>query len=189
MKQLNFRHFNANSENNIWNSKFFYREKQKGSKKANIILFSISSSFRPFYENLFPKATEDSRKLPKSNEKVRPLPKNPPNTQQYFLRKQQTLKIVGKYSQLRSTKQLTGKEEMAWEIMQATCTQKYTVLDTVFTDWINRKVKTKNTWLLKYFKVLDCSTLFLLGRLSWLTKQVDPGDCGEGGEGWWCEWL
>ena len=72
---------------------------------------------------------------------------------------------------------------MAWEIMQATCTQKYTVLDTVFTDWINRKVKTKNTWLLKYFKVLDCSTLFLLGRLSWLTKQVDPGDCGEGGGG------
>ena len=65
--------------------------------------------------------------------------------------------------------------------MQATCTQKYTVLDTVFTDWINRKVKTKNTWLLKYFKVLDCSTLFLLGGLSWLTKQVDPGDCGEGG--------
>ena len=96
---------------NIWNSKFFYREKQKGSKKANIILFSISSSFRPFYENLFLNATEDSRKLPKSNEKVRPLPKNPPNTQQYFLRKQQTLKIVGKYSQLLITRTLREIEK------------------------------------------------------------------------------
>ena len=34
MKQLNFRHFNANSEKNIWNSKFFYREKQKRLQKG-----------------------------------------------------------------------------------------------------------------------------------------------------------
>jgi len=32
--------------------------------------------------------------------------------------------------------------------------EKYTVLDTVF-KLTNKKVKTKNTWLLKYFNVLD----------------------------------
>ena len=60
MKLLNFRHFNTNSKKILWNSKFFFSERSKqGSKNANIILFSISRSFRPFCDNLFQKATED----------------------------------------------------------------------------------------------------------------------------------
>ena len=74
MKQLNFRHFNTNSEKILETLSSFQRSKN-GSRMANIILFSISSTFWPFYDNLFPKATEGSRRLPKSNGKVRPLPK------------------------------------------------------------------------------------------------------------------
>ena len=156
-------------------------------------MFSISSSFRPFYHNLFPKATEDSRRLPKSNEKVRPLPKiseepskhstvlssetantkncgkilsTPDNSNLDFKGNREKFELPGVLV-IRSTKQLTGKEKMAWEIMQATSTLqslKNTHCWALYLNWTNKKVKTKNTWLLKYFNVLDCSTLFVLVR-------------------------
>ena len=55
----------------LCNMKQFFPERSKnGSKKVNIILFSISRSFWPFYGNSiyfrrFPQATEDSQRFPK----------------------------------------------------------------------------------------------------------------------------
>ena len=47
------------------------------SKKANIMLFSISRRFRPFIDNsgLFQRISEGYRRFRKTNEEVRPLPK------------------------------------------------------------------------------------------------------------------
>ena len=78
MKQLNFEHFKTNSKEFFETIIFFQKvAKKEGSKKANIILFSISRSFWPFYDNsgLFQKISEGYRRFPKTNEEVRPLPK------------------------------------------------------------------------------------------------------------------
>ena len=78
MKQLNFQHFTTNSKEFFETIIFFQKvAKKEGSKKANIILFSISRSFWPFYDNsgLFQKISEGYRRFPKTNEEVRPLPK------------------------------------------------------------------------------------------------------------------
>ena len=77
MKQLNFRDFNTNSKQSFETVIFFPERSKNGSKKANIILFSISRSFWPFYDNsgLFQKISEGYRRFPKTNEEVRPLPK------------------------------------------------------------------------------------------------------------------
>ena len=53
MKQLNLRHFNTNSNKFFETVNFFPERSKNGCKKADIILFSISRSFRPFCENLF----------------------------------------------------------------------------------------------------------------------------------------
>ena len=88
IKQLNLRHFNTNSNNILWNSKFFPERSKNGCKKADIILFSISRSFRPFCENLFQisqgyrrfsKTVEDFLRLTKRSDHCRRCPKNPPN--------------------------------------------------------------------------------------------------------------
>ena len=50
MKQLNFRHFNANSQK-LFETNFFPERSKNGSKNANIISFSITRSFWPFYHN------------------------------------------------------------------------------------------------------------------------------------------
>ena len=78
MKQLNFEHFKTNSKEFFETIIFFQKvAKKEGSKKANIILFSISRSFWPFYDNsgLFQKISEGYRRFPKTYEEVRPLPK------------------------------------------------------------------------------------------------------------------
>ena len=79
MKQLNFGHFKTNSKE-FFETVIFFPESianKEGSKKANIILFSISRSFWPFYDNsgLFQKISEGYRRFPKTYEEVRPLPK------------------------------------------------------------------------------------------------------------------
>ena len=75
MKQLNFRHFNSNNKKFFETVNFCQEEDAKNSsKKANIVLFSISTSFRPFYDKSglfhiseghqqFPKTAEDFRRL------------------------------------------------------------------------------------------------------------------------------
>ena len=70
MKQLNFRRFNTNTKKILWNSTFFPERGKNGSIKANIILFSISRSCPPFYDNsgLFQKITEGHRRFPKTVE-------------------------------------------------------------------------------------------------------------------------
>ena len=50
MKQLNFRHFNTNSQK-LFETNFFPERSKNGSKNANIISFSITRSFWPFYDN------------------------------------------------------------------------------------------------------------------------------------------
>ena len=91
-KHLNFRHFNTNSKKFFKTVYFFPEGSKNGSKKANIILFSISRSFRPFYDNSglfqkisegyrrFPKSVKDFRSLTKRSDHCRRCPKNPPNT-------------------------------------------------------------------------------------------------------------
>ena len=74
MKQLNFRHFNTNGKKFFETLNFFQEEDAKnGSKKANIVLFSISTSFRPFYDKsgLFQKISEGHRRFPKTAEDFR----------------------------------------------------------------------------------------------------------------------
>ena len=76
MKQLNFRHFNTNGKKFFETLNFFQEEDAKnGSKKANIVLFSISTSFRPFYDKsgLFQKISEGHRRFPKTAEDFRRL--------------------------------------------------------------------------------------------------------------------
>ena len=76
MKQLNFRHFNTNSKKFFETAIFFQEEEAKnGSKKANIVLFSISTSFRPFYDKsgLFQKISEGHLRFPKTAEDFRRL--------------------------------------------------------------------------------------------------------------------
>ena len=70
MEQLNFRHFNTNSKIFSETVIFFPQRRKNGSKKANIILFSISRSFRPFYDNsgLFQEISEDYQRFPKTVE-------------------------------------------------------------------------------------------------------------------------
>ena len=107
MKQLNFRHLTLTVKI-IWNSKFFLERSKNGSKKANIILFSTSRSFRPFYDNSF-RIPEDCGRFPKTNEEVQLLPKMSKNHQtlnsifsgnsKTFKKlpiKQQKLKIMGR---------------------------------------------------------------------------------------------
>ena len=92
MKQLNFRHFNTNTKKNSLKQYIFFLERIKnGSIKANIIFFSISRSFPPFYDNSglfqipeghrrFPKTVEDFRRLTKTSDRCRRCTENPPNT-------------------------------------------------------------------------------------------------------------
>ena len=92
MKQLNFRHFNTNSKKFFETVSYFPERNRNGSKKANIILFSISRSFWPFYDNAglfhkisegywrFPKTVEEFRRLTKRSDHCRRCPKNPSNT-------------------------------------------------------------------------------------------------------------
>ena len=86
LEQLNFRHFNTNSKKFFETVNFFPERSKNGSKKANIILFSISRSFRPFYDNsgLFQKISEGYRRFPKTNEEVRPLPKMSEEPSKHF---------------------------------------------------------------------------------------------------------
>ena len=72
MKQLNFRHFNTTSKKFTVTVNFFQKETKTAQKKANIILFSISRSFRPFCDNsgLFQKTSEDYQGCPKIAEDV-----------------------------------------------------------------------------------------------------------------------
>ena len=74
MKQLNFMHLNTNSKK-FFEIVIFSRKKQKGSKKTSNILFSISGSFRPFYNTsgLFQKISEGFRRFPKTVEDFRRL--------------------------------------------------------------------------------------------------------------------
>jgi len=70
IKKLNFRHFNTNSKKFTVTVVFFFREKQNGSRKTNIILSSISRSFRLFSDNFVlkdfsPKTTEGVGRLSK----------------------------------------------------------------------------------------------------------------------------
>ena len=51
MKQLNYRHFTTNSKK-FFEKEIFPERSKNGSKKASVILSSISRSFRPFYEGL-----------------------------------------------------------------------------------------------------------------------------------------
>ena len=71
IKKLNFRHFNTNSKKfTVTVVFFFFREKQNGSRKANIILSSISRSFRLFVRRL-PKVSEGCRRCPKTTKHLR----------------------------------------------------------------------------------------------------------------------
>ena len=74
MKQLNFRHFNTNNKKFFETLNFFQEDAKNGSKKANIVLFSISTSFRPFYDKsgLF-QISEGHRRFPKTAEDFRRL--------------------------------------------------------------------------------------------------------------------
>ena len=89
MKQLNFRAFNTTSKKFIV-TEFFFEKKEKersknSSKQANIILFSISRSFRPFFDNslLFlkifnskiTKDPEDYQRCPKMSKGNRRFPR------------------------------------------------------------------------------------------------------------------
>ena len=91
LPQLNFRHFNTNSK------KFFETVNSKNdSKKANLILFSISRSFQPFYDNYgffqkisegyrrFPKTVDDFRRLTKRFDHCRRCPKNLETLKRYI---------------------------------------------------------------------------------------------------------
>ena len=115
MKQLNFRHLTL-SVKKYFKQYFFFPERNKnGSKKANIILFSIkefSVILQQFISDLrrLPKIPEDCRTFRKTNEEVRPLPKmfeepakhlivfssETINPLKKFPIKQQTLKVMGK---------------------------------------------------------------------------------------------
>ena len=66
IKKLNFRLFNTNSKKFTVTVVFCSREKQNGSRKANIILSSISKDKTiPYYFKRFPKTTEGVGRLPK----------------------------------------------------------------------------------------------------------------------------
>ena len=67
MKQLNFSHFNTNS-------KFFLKETKTAPENVNIILFSISTSFRPY--PTIPDYLEDFQRVPKIHELCRRFPKS-----------------------------------------------------------------------------------------------------------------
>ena len=71
IKQLNFRHFNTNSKKIFCNSKFYQEGNKNGSKQGNVILLSISRSFRPLSDDFrsFRKISEDVRKLLKFSKK------------------------------------------------------------------------------------------------------------------------
>ena len=70
IKQLNFRHFNTNIKI-LCNSKFYPEGNKNGSKQGNVILFSISRSFRLLSDDFrsFWKISEDVRRLPKFSNK------------------------------------------------------------------------------------------------------------------------
>ena len=74
--QLNFRHFHTNSKK-FFETVYFPRKNQIRLQKGQYYFFSISRSFRPFYDNLFqiskghttfPKTAEDSRRPTKSSD-------------------------------------------------------------------------------------------------------------------------
>ena len=71
IKQLNFRHFNTNSKKIFCNSKLYQEGNKNGSKQGNVILLSISRSFRPLSDDFrsFRKISEDVRKLLKFSKK------------------------------------------------------------------------------------------------------------------------
>ena len=63
MKQINFRHFNTNSKKSFETVIFFPERSKNGSKKANIILFSIFKEFLAILRQ-FRIISEDFRWLP-----------------------------------------------------------------------------------------------------------------------------
>ena len=63
MKQINFRHFNTNSKKSFETVIFFPERSKNGSKKANIILFSIFKEFLAILRQ-FRIISEDFRRLP-----------------------------------------------------------------------------------------------------------------------------
>ena len=80
MKLLNFRHLTLAVKKFFETVIFFPERSKNGSKKANIILFSIKEFLvilQQFISDLrrLPKIPEDCRMFPKTNEEVRPLPK------------------------------------------------------------------------------------------------------------------
>ena len=69
----------------LCNSKFYAEGNKDASKKGNVILFSISTSFRPLSDDSrsFRKTSEDFRRLPKMSGDYRSFPRrNPKNTMQ-----------------------------------------------------------------------------------------------------------
>ena len=70
MKQINFRHFNTNSKKSFETVIFFRERSKNGSKKANIILFSIFKEFLAILRQ-FRIISEDFRWLPKIPEDER----------------------------------------------------------------------------------------------------------------------
>ena len=65
------RHFNTNNKKIFCNSKFYQEGNKNGSKQGNVILLSISRSFRPLSDDFrsFRKISEDVRKLLKFSKK------------------------------------------------------------------------------------------------------------------------
>ena len=69
----------------LCNSKFYAERNKNASKKGNVILFSLSTSFRPLSDDSrsFRKTSEDFRRLPKMSGDYRSFPRrNPKNTMQ-----------------------------------------------------------------------------------------------------------
>ena len=72
MKQLNFRHVNTNSKKFFETMIYFPERSKKGSKKANIILFSMSCvKFLAILRQFQKKTSEDFRRFPKTFEDFR----------------------------------------------------------------------------------------------------------------------
>ena len=65
------RHFHTNNKKIFCNSKFYQEGNKNGSKQGNVILLSISRSFRPLSDDFrsFRKISEDVRKLLKFSKK------------------------------------------------------------------------------------------------------------------------
>ena len=85
MKQLNFRHFNTNS-NKFFDTVIFFQKEAKTAQKRPIIFSLVHQGVFghfttiPDFFGRFPKATDDSRRLTKYSDHCPRCPKNPPST-------------------------------------------------------------------------------------------------------------